>query len=237
MYRLDGILSYTVDMATPAPRPSSTAPPRRPRLRAKYDRRRQELVDRAARLFAEQGYRQTSIDDLVRATGLQRGGLYHYIESKQQLLLLIHEELMNPLLDQAEKILEAHENPGHQLRELMRVWVSHVASHGDHMTVFSEERRLVESDPEWERIRQLRGSFQDVLADVLRRGVKGGEFEIPDPEIALMALLGIVNHMPQWLDPEGRLSPAEVADRCIDLVLTGIASKPASAPDPASAST
>jgi len=206
---------------TPAPRPSKT-PPRRPKQRAKYEQRRREVVDIAARLFAERGYRQTSIDDLVGATGLQRGGLYHYIPSKRQLLLLIHDELMNPLLEQAEELLRTQEDPEELLRELMRVWVTHVAAHRDHLTVFNEERRLVESDPEWERLRRLRRTFQDMLADVLRRGVESGKFAISDLDIALMAMLGIVNHMSQWLDPKGRLQPAEIADRCVDLLLRGI---------------
>jgi hypothetical protein len=37
-----------------------------------------------------------------------------------------------------------------------------------------------------------------------------------------MSILGIVNHMPQWLDPAGRLAPAGVADRCADLLLQGL---------------
>ena len=84
---------------------------RRAGTRARFEQRRSEVVDVSARLFAERGYRNTSIDDLVEATGLQRGGLYHYIDSKQQLLLLIHEELIEPLLLQAEEIVASELDP------------------------------------------------------------------------------------------------------------------------------
>ena len=40
-----------------------------------------------------------------------------------------------------------------------------------------------------------------------------------------MSILGIVNHMPQWLDPNGRLAPVDVADRCADLLLQGLLSR------------
>jgi AcrR family transcriptional regulator len=213
---------------TSRPRPG---PPERPRLRAKYDRRRDEIVAAAARLFAERGYRQTSIEDLVVSTGLQRGGLYHYIGGKGELLLLIHDELMNPLLEQAEAILAEGGDAETQLRKLVRAWVAHVASHRDHMTVFNEERRLIESDPGWARVRAARRSFQDILAEVLRQGVKEGSFAIPDLELALMALLGMVNHMSQWLDPMGRLAPVEIADALVDLLLSGIAAQPPASAD------
>ena len=197
--------------------------PLRPRGRpSRWEERRKEVVDVSARLFAERGYRNTSIDDLVEATGLQRGGLYHYIDSKQHLLLLTHEELIEPLLARAEEIAVSGLAPEERLRELLRAWVEHVASHRDHMVVFNEERRLIEADPAWRQVREARDRFQGILDEVLRAGVRDGSFTIADLGIARMSILGIVNHMPQWLDPAGRLAPAGVADRCADLLLQGL---------------
>ncbi len=180
------------------------------------------MVNTAVGLFARQGYADTSIDDLVEATGLQRGGLYHYIESKQHLLLLAHEELIAPLLAQAEQIVAADTDPETTLRALLQVWVAHVAAHRDHMVVFAEQRRLIESDPAWAEVRAARDRFGGLLEQVLRDGGRAGAFTIGDLAIVEMSILGIVNHMPQWLDPAGRLSPAVVADRCADLLLNGL---------------
>jgi len=203
-------------------RPAESGHPRRPRSRAKYEQRRREVVNASARLFAERGYHNTSIDDLVEATGLQRGGLYHYIDGKQHLLLLTHEELIAPLLARAEAIAAADLPAEAKLRELLRAWVAHVASHRDHMVVFNEERRLIESDPAWHDVRDARERFQSLLEGVLREGDRTGRLVMEDIGVVQMSILGIVNHMPQWLDPEGRLAPAQVADRCLDLLLRGL---------------
>jgi len=48
--------------------------------------RRNELTRLAARLFAEKGYHGTSIGDVAAAMGVQKGSLYHHIESKADLL-------------------------------------------------------------------------------------------------------------------------------------------------------
>src|ERR671935_3210893 len=48
--------------------------------------RREELTRQAARLFAEKGYHGTSIGDLAKAMGVQKGSLYAHIESKADLL-------------------------------------------------------------------------------------------------------------------------------------------------------
>ena len=81
---------------------------------------------------------------------------------------------------------------------------------------------MIEADPAWQQVRQARDRFEDILNEVLRVGVRDGSFTIPDLDIARLSILGIVNYMPQWLDPNGRLAPVDVADRCADLLLQGL---------------
>lgn len=78
----------------------AVTPPSRPALRARYDGRRKELIDAAAKAFAEGGYKETSIADLSAATGLAAGGIYHYIGSKENLLIAICDDLLAPLLEE-----------------------------------------------------------------------------------------------------------------------------------------
>ncbi len=197
-------------------------PPSRPALRARYDARRRGLIDQAARVFAQKGYHATSIDDLIAATGMTRGGLYHYTESKRELLLGVLQELMEPLLRQAGEILEVPAPAERQLRKLMVVWLQHVATHIDHMIVFDQERRTLQHEPDWDQLRADRDRFEQILATLLERGAEEGSFAIVDPQIALMMVLGAVNYMPQWLRSSGRLTPAEIAERYCDLLLDGI---------------
>jgi AcrR family transcriptional regulator len=55
------------------------------------DRRRAELVDTALRLFAERGFRGTTIADIAAATGTAHGLVYHYFRSKDELLAAVLE--------------------------------------------------------------------------------------------------------------------------------------------------
>src|SRR4051812_24021683 len=103
--------------------------PARPALRARYDRRRQEVVLGAARLFAERGYDQTSVPELAEALGLAAGSLYHYFGGKEQLLISICDQLMDPLLAEADALVAEDRPPAEQLRDLVRLWVAHVVAH------------------------------------------------------------------------------------------------------------
>ena len=188
------------------------SPPTRPALRARYDARRREVVATAARLFAERGYDGTSMAELTEATGLAAGGLYHYIEGKDGLLIAICDELLEPLLERAREIVAAEAPPVGQLRELVGAWVAHVVEHRDHMLVFTQERQAIESEDRWRRVRSQRRAFEQILDEVLARGEADGSMSFADRRLSLLALLGMVNYTAQWVRPGGRLSAAEIAD-------------------------
>jgi AcrR family transcriptional regulator len=194
-------------------------PPTRPALRERYDRKQRTVVAVAAQLFAERGYQRTSVGDLTEATGLAAGGLYHYIGSKEQLLIRICDELMDPLLEQAEVIVASAEPPEVQLRELVRAWVAHVEAHRHHMLVFQQERHTIEREPQWREVRAKRKGFEQLLAQLLQRGEQAGTLRFADRRLALLGLLAMVNYTPQWYRPGGRLSAQQVADGYCDLLL------------------
>jgi AcrR family transcriptional regulator len=207
--------------------PMSTEPPTRPALRARYERRRREVVDAAAEVFAQRGFHATSVQDLVAATGLAAGGLYHYIGSKDQLLVQICDELMDPLLEEADALCARDDLDAEaRLRALVRAWVAHVERHLDHMRVFAQERHVIEGEPQWRTIRAKRKAFERVLDDALADVERAGVTSLGDRRLALLALLGMVNYTPQWYRPRGRLGADAIADGFCDILL-----RPSPAPD------
>jgi AcrR family transcriptional regulator len=203
------------------------APPTKPALRERYDRRQQEVIAVAARLFAERGYQATSMSELTAATGLAAGGLYHYIGSKEQLLFRICDQLMEPLLDRAREI-EADVAPGMaRLRELIRVWLEHVAEHRHHMLVFQQERQVLERQPQWRKVRTQRKAFEEIVDGILADTEREGSMAFDDRGLALLATLGMVNTTAQWLRPRGRLSPEEIADGYYKMLVAAYGREPA----------
>ncbi|HET9094037.1 MAG TPA: TetR/AcrR family transcriptional regulator [Solirubrobacteraceae bacterium] len=193
--------------------------PTRPRLRERYDRRQEAVVRAAARVFAQRGYDQTTIQELAESIDLAAGGIYHYVGSKEQLLELICDQLMAPLLEAARALLEDVAEPDEQLRALVRLWVQHVTEHRDHMLVFQQERHVIERGARWRRIREDRKRFELMLEGLIAPLHAAGRLAVADERLAIAALLGMVNHTAQWYRPRGRLSPAQIADGYVDLLL------------------
>ncbi|HLH64394.1 MAG TPA: TetR/AcrR family transcriptional regulator [Solirubrobacteraceae bacterium] len=190
--------------------------PMRPQLRARYDRRRDELVRQAARTFARRGYDQTTMQELAATMGLATGALYHYFPGKERLLIAICDQLMEPLLSAATELAAADAPVRERLRAVVRLWVEHVVAHQDHMLVFQQERHQLQSGEDWRGVRAARKAFEQLVGSLLERaGPRGGG------RLALLALLGMVNHTAQWYSPRGELSPREIADGYLELVLGG----------------
>lgn len=195
------------------------APPTRPALRRRYDAKRDGVVEAAAALFAQRGYHATRMQDVTAATGLTAGGLYHYFGSKEQLLIAICDALMEPLLSKVEGlgIDELEAEPA--LRALVGAWVAHVAAHREHMIVFLQERHVIEREPQWRHVAGSRKRFERLLDRTLERVEREGRVAFADRRLTTFALLGMVNHLPQWYRPRGRLSVEQIADGFCDMVL------------------
>ena len=191
--------------------------PIRPALRERYDRRRQRAVYQAAKVFARRGYDQTTMQELASSMGLATGALYHYFGAKEQLLRAICDQLMEPLLERAQDLIAGDQPPAERLRALVRLWVAHVVEHHDHMLVFQQERHVIEAEASWRGVRASRKAFERLAADVIDAALPGAP--PPQRRLALLALLGMVNHTAQWYRPRGALGPEQIADGYVDLVL------------------
>ena len=190
--------------------------PTRPALRERYDRRRQRAVYQAAKVFAKRGYDQTTMQELASTMGLATGALYHYFGAKEQLLRAICDQLMEPLLARAEELMADDAPPAERLRALVRMWVAHVVEHRDHMLVFQQERHVIEAGQSWRGVRASRKAFERLAAELLEDALAA---DGQHSRLALLALLGMVNHTAQWYRPRGPLSPERIADGYVDLVL------------------
>jgi AcrR family transcriptional regulator len=181
--------------------------------------RRTELTREAARLFAERGYHGTSIGDLAKALGVQKGSLYAHIESKQDLLYeAVREgaEAFHAALDAVPDDLPA----GERIRLALRAHLRVVAEQLDVATVFVREWRYLEGDRAAEFLAERR-RYEERFRALFREGREHGELRTDlDEAAAALLVLSALNWAYTWLQP-GRPTD-DLADRFYSLVLDGI---------------
>ena len=181
--------------------------------------RRSELTREAARLFAEKGYHGTSIGDLAKAMGVQKGSLYAHIASKEDLLyetMREGAEAFHAALDAIPEELPATEKIRLALRGHLRV----VAEQLDVATVFVREWRYLEGERRDEILAERR-RYEDRVRGLFADGRELGELrtDLDDATAALLSL-SAANWAYTWLRP-GR-DTDELADRFYAVLIDGI---------------
>jgi AcrR family transcriptional regulator len=181
--------------------------------------RREELVQTAARLFAERGFHGTSMGDVAQAMGVQKGSLYSLIDSKQRLLhgaMRDGATAFHAALDAVPDDLPALERIRLALRGHLRV----VAEQLDVATVFTREWRYLEGPPLDEIVGERR-RYEDRWRSLFREGVERGELRTDlDIGAATLLTLSSANWAYTWLRP-GADTDA-LADRFTSILVDGI---------------
>ncbi len=174
----------------------------------------------AARLFAENGYDATGIQELSVAVGLGRGALYHHIGNKEQLLFDIIATSVVDVVEQAEA-LRAESLPAEEkVRRLSAMTMVTVGENLAEWKVFFRELDSLRGELRRPAL-SLRRRFEDVWVGVLQDGIDSGEFRDIDP-VVIKGILGMHNWAHVWLRPRARLSHEEIAAVFSDFVLAGL---------------
>jgi AcrR family transcriptional regulator len=186
-----------------------------------WERRRNEIVDEAARLFAAQGYHATGVAELGDAVGLGRGALYYYIDSKENLLSLIHDRVIVHVLAAGANAEGLEGSASVRLRYLSRELIQIVTLYPDHVWVFLHEFRSLSSAAA-STFRSSRNSFENSIESILIDGVNAGEFRIANTRLTALAWLGLHNYIYIWYRPGRTFTVDMIAETFSDIFLDGI---------------
>tara|TARA_Y100000588_G_scaffold87765_1_gene93590 strand:- start:5225 stop:5836 length:612 start_codon:yes stop_codon:yes gene_type:complete len=155
--------------------------------------RKHQIVEAARGLITEKGMDAVTIDAIADAVGLSEGAIYRHFSSKQQILLLLIDELEHDLLRSVEKAQEIEPNA---LRVLECILETHLAdvegSRGVSFVVVSEAMSF-EGIGLADRVRDMLERYLNVLQGVMRRGVREGTFHSGlDIEAAALTFFGMI---------------------------------------------
>jgi len=86
----------------------------------KGDQTRQEIIREAAPIFNQHGYEGAALSDLMKATGLEKGGIYRHFESKQQLAAEAFDYAWNLAIDKRFEGTQEISNTVDRLKQIVR---------------------------------------------------------------------------------------------------------------------
>src|SRR5690606_34398822 len=163
---------------------------------------KRRILEAAADVFAEKGYYQAAVDDIVRASRTSKGSFYHFFPSKQGIFLALVDMLSDQLLSRVEKAIAAQQGALRQIDAALATVIDVLARHRRLARIL-----LIEAAGLGHAVNQKLCSLHVRIAELIRRQLERALAEgvIPplDPEVAAYAWLGAINEtVLRWLYTE-----------------------------------
>ncbi|MGF6822754.1 AcrR family transcriptional regulator [Microbacterium sp. ZKA21] len=182
-----------------------------------------EDVTRAAvELFATQGYANTSVQQIVAAAGVTKGAMYHYFESKDDLLFGIYDTLLSLQRAHLEEIIARGGETDAVLRavcvDVLETSIDHIAEGA----VFFRSMNML-SAPRQQEVTRRRRAYHDEFAALIERGQRDGVYRADIPTAVLIAhFFSDVHYLSHWYSAEGPEGKTLVAEQITDLFLSSL---------------
>jgi AcrR family transcriptional regulator len=198
-----------------------------PAARGRSPRRRApEIIDAAARVFAERGFHGATTQDIADVLGIRQASLYYYFASKEGALELVCLKGVEGFFEAAKAIASGPGKPSERLIRLIESHLSPLIDRSDFVRVFLSERQHLPAESR-RRIGKWSRGLEKIFEDVLKEGVRTAELRSDlDTRLAALAILGMTNAVAGWL-PKEEVPVARIGAEFARLVLDGALRRPA----------
>ncbi len=187
---------------------------------------KEQITKHSIRLFEEKGFSQTSIQDIVDLMDVTKCTFYYYFSSKEQLLMDIHLQYIDNLLSRQQTIFENTSLTNKEkLEEIILMLIKDIKEKGSSGRVFFREIRHL-NNMNINNVKKKRNTFRLKIEEVVQNGIKAEEFQAGLPaDMITFGVLGVTNYSYNWFDPNGKVSPEELANIFSKMIFNGIVSE------------
>ncbi len=179
-------------------------------------------------MFAEGGYRSTTVRDIAERANILSGSLYHHFDSKESMVDEILRGFLEDVLETYRAVLESNDDPREQFELLVRASFACVDRHRSAIAIFQTDGKLLAQLPAFGYLREVSREFETVWTGVLARGVESGAFrDTIDQRLVYRFLRDTIWVAARWYRPGGSMTPDWISAQYLSLVLEGFAQPPA----------
>ena len=185
--------------------------------------RRAELVELAADMFAERGFKATTVRDIAQAAGMLSGSLYHHFDSKESIMDELLRAYIDELLPEYRRIVQEGGPAREVLSQLVTAAFASFERHRPAILVWQSEGMHLRELPRFAYVQQAEAETELLWTKVIRRGIRSGEFRRGlDVKLVYRFIRDVVWVAARWYRPEGRLAIQQVAAQYLSIVMDGI---------------
>jgi AcrR family transcriptional regulator len=185
--------------------------------------RREELLAIASQLFAQKGFRNTTVRDIADSAGILSGSLYHHFDSKESMVDEILSSFQEELFGHYDEILASDDDARTKLERAVLVSFDSIDRHHDEVAIYQNDAAYLLTFERFgylaTRSQQSREVWLTLLQDGIDAGVLRGDLDL---ELTYRFIRDTVWVAVSWYRPGGRRTHTEIAQQYLTILLEGI---------------
>lgn len=186
--------------------------------------RRAELLALAADMFAEHGYRATTVRDIADAAGILSGSLYHHFDSKESMVDEILTGFLDELFGRYREIVAERLGPRATLEAIVIASFECIGARPSEVAIYQNESKYLMRYDRFSYLGDRNTEFRKLWIGLLEEGMREGVFRQGlDQEVVYRFIRDTVWVAVHWFRPGGQLSVRDIADQYLQILLDGIA--------------
>lgn len=185
--------------------------------------RRDELLEIAAELFAEKGFKNTTVRDIADAAGILSGSLYHHFDSKESMVDEILRTFQEELFAAYDEVIASTDDARTKIERAVRLSFEAIDQHRYEVAIFQNDADHLGGFERFGYLAERNAQSREVWMTLLNEGVETGALRKDlNVELTYRFIRDTVWVAVRWYRPGGELSHTEVADQYLSILLDGI---------------
>ncbi|OUJ76305.1 hypothetical protein BXP70_00225 [Hymenobacter crusticola] len=184
--------------------------------------KRQLILDEAAKLFKERGFAGTSMRDLGAQVGMEAASMYNHINSKDEILETICFYVSNTYISHLTEIENTADSYVDKIKALIRLHIRLMVEDGAAVSVGNNDWKYLTGNKLAE-FKEARKRYERGFATLIEEGIAAGEFQPVNVSVALFTILSAVRWVELWYRPGRGVSPEELEENIMTILLNGLA--------------
>jgi AcrR family transcriptional regulator len=188
--------------------------------------RRAHLVRLAGELFAEKGFRATTVREIADAAGILSGSLYHHFDSKES----IGDEILSGFLDDVlagyRAAADGTDDPRVAIEQIVRSSTATLSKHRAALTMLQNDWSYFSAQPRFAYLRKAMKEIEQIWIDQLERGKETGQFRADlEPRLIYRLLRDILWIPTSWKQSRGSWKTDQIVEGLLRLLFDGITAR------------
>lgn len=184
-------------------------------------KRRRKILDEATKLFYEQGYQKASLRDIASKVGITQAAIYYHFNNKEEILFDIIEENSKKLIFTLKNCFYKSNDPLSNLSEAILEHSRSIRSSKSGAKIILEDKRHLSNNLKMHVMDKERIIF-NMYREYLKQLQDEGLIKKCDLGVATMGILGMINWLYHWYNPNKSLSIEEIAEQITDNFFKGV---------------